>query len=87
MVHVGGLYRSRHYPRADYSGVYRYRDRNHADVPGLLLMAIKRKSQVVTAVISAGIALWFAHLDNQVGLIIAVLVSLVVATVNEWRET
>ena len=52
---------------------------------GLLLMAIKRKSQVVTAVISAGIALWFAHLDNQVGLIIAVLVSLVVATVNEWR--
>ena len=52
---------------------------------GLLLMAIKRKSQVVTAVISAGIALWFAHLDNQVGLIIAVLVSLVVATINEWR--
>ena len=39
-------------------------------------MAIKRKSQVVTAVISAGIALWFAHLDNQVGLIIAVLVCL-----------
>ncbi|MGB1351646.1 MAG: AzlC family ABC transporter permease, partial [Luminiphilus sp.] len=52
---------------------------------GLLLMAIKRKSQVVTAVISAGIALWFAHLDNQLGLIIAVLVSLVVATINEWR--
>ena len=52
---------------------------------GLLLMAIKRKSQVVTAVISAGIALWFAHLDNQVGLIIAVLVSLVVASINEWR--
>ena len=52
---------------------------------GLLLMAIKRKSQVVTAVISAGIALWFAHLDNQVGLIIAVWVSLVVATINEWR--
>ncbi len=54
---------------------------------GLLLMAIKRKSQVVTAVISAGIALWFANLDNQVGLIIAVLVSLVVATINEWRAT
>ena len=53
---------------------------------GLLLMAIKRKSQVVTAVISAGIALWFAHLENQLGLIIAVLVSLLVATVNEWRE-
>ena len=53
---------------------------------GLLLMAIKRKSQVVTAVISAGIALWFAHLDNQLGLIIAVLVSLLIATVNEWRE-
>ena len=52
---------------------------------GLLLMAIKRKSQVVTAVISASIALWFAHLDNQVGLIIAVLVSLLVATINEWR--
>ena len=51
---------------------------------GLLLAAIKRKSQVVTAV-SAGIALWFAHLDNQVGLIIALLVSLVVATINEWR--
>ena len=47
--------------------------------------AIKRKSQVVTAVISAGIALWFALLDNQVGLIIAVLVSLVVASINEWR--
>ena len=54
---------------------------------GLLLMAIKRKSQVVTAVISAGIALWFANLDNQVGLIIAVLVSLVVATINEWTAT
>jgi predicted branched-subunit amino acid permease len=53
---------------------------------GLLLMAIKRKSQVVTAVVSAAIALWFAHLDNQVGLIIAVLVSLVVATINEWRR-
>ena len=52
---------------------------------GLLLMAIKRKSQVITAVISAGIALWFAHLDNQIGLIIAVLVSLDVATINEWR--
>ena len=51
----------------------------------LLLMAIKRKSQVVTAVISAGIALWFAHLNNQVGLIIAVLLSLVVAAINEWR--
>ena len=54
---------------------------------GLLLMAIKRRSQVVTAVISAGVALWFAHLENQLGLIIAVLVSLLVATVNEWRET
>jgi 4-azaleucine resistance transporter AzlC len=52
---------------------------------GLLLMAIKRKSQVLTAVISASVTLWFAHLDNQVGLIIAVLVSLVVATINEWR--
>ena len=49
-------------------------------------MAIKRKSQVVTAVISASFALWFAHLENQLGLIIAVLVSLLVATVNEWRE-
>jgi hypothetical protein len=52
---------------------------------GLLLMAIKRKSQVLTAVISASVTLWFAHLDNQVGLIIAVLASLVVATINEWR--
>ena len=52
---------------------------------GLLLMAIKRKSQVVTAVISVGIAFWFANLDNQVGVIIAVLVSLVVATISEWR--
>ena len=52
---------------------------------GLLLMSIKRKSQVVTAAISGGIALWFAHLDNQVGLIIAVLVSLAVATITEWR--
>jgi predicted branched-subunit amino acid permease len=53
---------------------------------GLLLMAIKRRSQVVTALLSAGTALWFAHLDNQVGLIIAVLVSLFVATIMEWRK-
>jgi hypothetical protein len=29
----------------------------------------------------------FAHLDNQVGLMIAVLVSLVIATIKEWRAT
>ena len=52
---------------------------------GLLLMSIKRKSQVVTSVMSAGMTLWFAHLDNQLGLIIAVLASLSIATINEWR--
>lgn len=51
---------------------------------GLLLMSIKRESQVVTSVMSAGMTLWFAHLDNQLGLIIAVLASLSIATINEW---
>ena len=53
---------------------------------GLLLMAIKRRSQVMTAVLSAVVALSFAGLENQVGLIVAVLASLVVATVIEWRD-
>jgi len=53
---------------------------------GLLLMAIRRRAQVVTAVISAAVALWFAHLDNQVGLIVAVVASLSVATLAEWRR-
>ena len=53
---------------------------------GLLLMAIRRRAQVVTAVISAAVALWFAHLDNQVGLIIGVVASLSVATLAEWRK-
>ncbi len=53
---------------------------------GLLLMAIRRRSQVMTAVISAVVALAFAGLENQVGLIIAVLASLVAAAVLEWRD-
>ena len=52
---------------------------------GLLLMAIKRRSQVVTAVVSGGAALAFAGMDNQVGLIVAVLITLTVATFNESR--
>jgi predicted branched-subunit amino acid permease len=52
---------------------------------GLLLMAIKRRSQVVTAVVSGGAALAFASMDNQVGLIVAVLIALTVATFNESR--
>jgi predicted branched-subunit amino acid permease len=52
---------------------------------GLLLMAIKRRSQVVTAVVSGGAALVFAGMDNQVGLIVAVLIALTVATFNESR--
>ena len=52
---------------------------------GLLLMAIKRRSQVVTAVVSGGAALAFAGMDNQVGLIVAVLIALTVATFNESR--
>lgn len=54
---------------------------------GLLLMAIRRRAQVVTAVLSAGIALGFAHLDNQLGLIVAVVASLFVASVTEWRRS
>ena len=54
---------------------------------GLLLMAIRRRAQVVTAVLSAGIALGFAHLDNQLGLIVAVVASLCVASVTEWRRS
>ena len=54
---------------------------------GLLLMAIRRWAQVVTAVLSAGIALGFAHLDNQLGLIVAVVASLCVASVTEWRRS
>jgi len=53
---------------------------------GLLLMAIKRRSQVLTAVLSAVVALSFAGLENQVGLIVAVFASLIVATVIEWRD-
>jgi len=52
---------------------------------GLLLMAIKRRNQVVTARVSGGAALAFAGMDNQVGLIIAVLIALTVATFNEPR--
>ncbi|MBT6181464.1 MAG: branched-chain amino acid permease [Halieaceae bacterium] len=52
---------------------------------GLLLMAIKRRSQLVTALVSGGAALAFAGMDNQVGLIIAVLIALTVATFNEPR--
>ena len=52
---------------------------------GLLLMAIKRRNQVVTALVSGGAALAFAGMDNQVGLIIAVLIALTVATFNEPR--
>lgn len=52
---------------------------------GLLLMAIQRWSQVVTAVVSGGAALAFASMDNQVGLIVAVLIALTVATFNESR--
>jgi predicted branched-subunit amino acid permease len=52
---------------------------------GLLLMAIKRRNQVVTALVSGGAALAFAGMDNQVGLIIAVLIALTVATFNESR--
>ena len=52
---------------------------------GLLLMAIQRWSQVVTAVVSGGAALAFAGMDNQVGLIVAVLIALTVATFNESR--
>jgi 4-azaleucine resistance transporter AzlC len=54
---------------------------------GLLLMAIRRRAQVVTAILSAGIALVFAHLDNQLGLIVAVVASLCVASVTEWRRS
>ena len=54
---------------------------------GLLLMAIRRRAQVVTAVLSAGIALGLAHLDNQLGLIVAVVASLCVASVTEWRRS
>ena len=54
---------------------------------GLLLMAIRRRAQVVTAALSAGIALGFAHLDNQLGLIVAVVASLCVASVTEWRHS
>jgi hypothetical protein len=52
-----------------------------------LLMAIRRRAQVVTAALSAGIALGFAHLDNQLGLIVAVVASLCVASVTEWRHS
>jgi 4-azaleucine resistance transporter AzlC len=52
---------------------------------GLLLMAIKRRNQLVTAFVSGGAALAFAGMDNQVGLIIAVLIALTVATFNESR--
>ena len=52
---------------------------------GLLLMAIKRRSQVVTALVSGGAALAFAGMDNQLGLIIAVLIALTVAAFNEPR--
>ena len=52
---------------------------------GLLLMAIKRRNQVVTALVSGGAALAFAGMDNQVGLIIAVLIALTVAAFNEPR--
>ena len=52
---------------------------------GLLLMAIKRRSQLVTALVSGGAALAFAGMDNQVGLIIAVLIALTVAAFNEPR--
>ena len=52
---------------------------------GLLLMAIKRRNQLVTALVSGGAALAFAGMDNQVGLIIAVLIALTVATFNEPR--
>jgi hypothetical protein len=48
-------------------------------------MAIKRRNQVVTALVSGGAALAFAGMDNQVGLIIAVLIALTVATFNESR--
>jgi predicted branched-subunit amino acid permease len=54
---------------------------------GLLLMAIRRRAQVVTAALSAGIALGFAHFDNQLGLIVAVVASLCVASVTEWRHS
>ena len=54
---------------------------------GLLLMAIRRRAQVVTAILSAGMALVFAHLDNQLGLIVAVVASLCVASVTEWRRS
>ena len=52
---------------------------------GLLLMAIKRRNQVVTALVSGGAALALAGMDNQVGLIIAVLIALTVAAFNEPR--
>ena len=52
---------------------------------GLLLMAIKRRNQVVTALVSGGAALALAGMDNQLGLIIAVLIALTVATFNEPR--
>ena len=52
---------------------------------GLLLMAIKRRNQVVTALVSGGAALALAGMDNQLGLIIAVLIALTVAAFNEPR--
>jgi predicted branched-subunit amino acid permease len=52
---------------------------------GLLLMAIKRRSQLVTALVSGGAALALAGMDNQLGLIIAVLIALTVAAFNEPR--
>ena len=52
---------------------------------GLLLMAIKRRSQVVTALVSGTAALALGGMDNQLGLIVAVLIALTVATFNESR--
>ena len=53
---------------------------------GLLILGIKRSSQVLTAVVSAGVAIVFAGLDNKLGLMVAVFAGLLVAVIMEWRE-
>ena len=50
------------------------------------IRSIKRSSQVLTAVVSAGVAIVFAGLDNKLGLMVAVFAGLLVAVIMEWRE-
>ena len=64
-------------------GVWR-RVRSATSISRLLILGIKRSSQVLTAV-SAGVAIVFAGLD-KLGLMVAVFAGLLVTLIVEWRS-